>query len=139
MQIRRFVFPQDYEAVLNLWKNAGPGIHTGRSDTPEEIFKKLQRDPDLFIVAELDQEIVGSVLGGFDGRRGIIYHLAVAHAYRREGLATILMEALEARLRDKGCIKAYLLVTRDNLGAQQFYEVAGWSPMDLFIYGKELA
>ena len=50
----------------------------GRSDTLAEITKKVQRDPDLFLVAEADGRLIGSVIGGFDGRRGMIYHLAVA-------------------------------------------------------------
>jgi ribosomal protein S18 acetylase RimI-like enzyme len=49
------------------------------------------------------------------------------------------MDELERRLREKGCLKSYLLVTRDNLDAQRFYEAHGWERMELFIYGKELS
>jgi predicted N-acetyltransferase YhbS len=45
--------------------------------------KSLQRDPDLFLVAEMDGEIIGSVMGEYDGRRGLVYHLAVAHEFRQ--------------------------------------------------------
>ena len=76
--IREFQIPSDYPQVIDLWKHAGPGIHLRRSDDQDEIDKKLQRDPDLFLLAELDGSIIGSVLGGFDGRRGMVYHLAVA-------------------------------------------------------------
>lgn len=137
--LREFRFPQDYETVLTLWETAGPGIHVRRSDRPEEIEKKLQRDPDLFLVAEVDGEIAGSVLGGFDGRRGMMYHLAVSPASRRQGIAAALMEELERRLRAKGCIRYYLLVTRDNQSAIDFYEARGWQRMDgLYAYGKDL-
>ena len=74
-QIREFHFPEDYNSVLHLWKGLEKGVHVGRSDTPAEIEKKIARDPDLFLVAELDSDIIGSVIGGFDGRRGLIYHL----------------------------------------------------------------
>ena len=84
--IRTFHFPDDYSAVIRLWENAGPGIHVRRSDQPEEIQKKLERDPDLFLVAEHGGQIIGSVLGGFDGRRGMMYHLAVAQGNRQQGL-----------------------------------------------------
>jgi len=137
-QIRMFQFPEDYPAVLELWQTAGPGIHVRRSDQPEEIFKKLQRDPDLFLVAESSDHIVGSVLGGFDGRRGLIYHLAVSTAYRNLGLGSALMQAVEERLREKGCIRSYLLVTKDNQPAIEFYEERGWTRMDLYAYGKDL-
>jgi ribosomal protein S18 acetylase RimI-like enzyme len=136
--IRNFIFPHDYPAVQALWANAGPGLHLGRSDTPDEIAKKLARDPDLFLVAEDNQRIIGAVLGGYDGRRGIVYHLAVAQEYRQRGIGTALMEALEERLRGKGCLKAYLLVIKGN-EAVDFYATNGWQPMDLFIFGKELS
>ena len=138
VSIRTFVFPDDYTDVYDLWAQAGAGLHVGRSDSPEEIFKKLQRDPDLFLVAEVNGRIIGSVMGGFDGRRGIIYHLGVSSDYRRNGVGRALMEALEDRLGAKGCLKSYLLVTKDNLEAIRFYEASGWERMELYIYGKEL-
>jgi ribosomal protein S18 acetylase RimI-like enzyme len=136
--LREFQFPSDFPQVINLWKNAGPGIHLRRSDEKDEIIKKLQRDPDLFLVAEIDQVIIGSVLGGFDGRRGMVYHLAVDDFYRKRGVGSTLMNELESRLKQKGCIRSYLLVTRENINAIRFYENSGWELMDLLIYGKDL-
>jgi ribosomal protein S18 acetylase RimI-like enzyme len=136
--IRQFVFSQDYERVIALWENAGPGVHVGRSDAPQEIVKKLQRDPELFLVAEIDGEIVGAVLGGFDGRRGVVYHLAVTGEQRNNGIGSQLMEELEERLRRVGCRRSYLLVTPDNAQAFEFYEKRGWDKMDLFILAKDL-
>ena len=100
-EIRLYRHPEDYAAVVHLWEHAGPGIHVRRSDQPEEIAKKLQRDPDLFLVAQDGSQIVGTVLGGFDGRRGMVYHLAVAEAYRQQGLGAALMQELEDRLRQQ--------------------------------------
>jgi ribosomal protein S18 acetylase RimI-like enzyme len=137
--LRQFNFSDDYAKVFALWQSAGEGIGIGLSDQPEEIEKKLQRDPDLFLVAERDGQIVGSVIGGFDGRRGMIYHLAVASEYRRQGLAKRLMEEVESQLRQKGCRKAYLLVKKGNDTAKLFYEAHGWAGMDFVeLYGKSL-
>ena len=136
--IRPFNYPQDYPAVVQLWKTAGAGIHLGDSDAPDEIQKKLARDPDLFLLAEADGRVIGSVMGGFDGRRGMVYHLAVAADCRGRGIATALMDELEARLRAKGCLKYYLLVTTDNLEAIRYYEDHGWERMPLHAYGKKL-
>jgi ribosomal protein S18 acetylase RimI-like enzyme len=138
VSIRVFSFPDDYPAVYTLWENAGTGIQLRRSDQIEEIAKKLERDPDLFLVAEIEKQIVGSVLGGFDGRRGMMYHMAVRMEYRRQGIALRLMEELERCLQEKGCIRYYMLVTEDNQEAIQFYEAQGWERMDLFAYGKDL-
>lgn len=138
LTIRTFVFPEDYPAVYTLWSTAGPGIHVRRSDDPDQIARKLERDPDLFLLAELDKQIVGTVLGGFDGRRGMVYHLAVAEPYRQRGIGTALMDELERRLQEKGCLRYYLLVTNDNPAAVQFYQAHGWQEMDLHIYAKDI-
>jgi len=136
--IRAFRYPDDYEQVRLIWQAAGPGIHVRRSDEPDEIQKKLQRDPELFLVAELSGEIVGTVLGGFDGRRGMVYHLAVQAEHRLKGIGDQLMAELEHRLIDKGCIRSYLMVTYDNPDAVHFYEKRGWTRMDLYTFGKDL-
>ena len=136
--IREFCFSKDFKHVHNLWKTAGKGIQLGFSDTPDEIKKKLTRDPDLFLIAEASGEIVGTVLGGFDGRRGMIYHLAVKKSHRKSGIGSTLMKELEARLKVKGCTRSYLLVTRDNSEAISFYKTEGWEEMDLSAYGKDM-
>ncbi len=138
LTIRTFEYPEDYPTVYALWSAAGPGIHVRSSDDPDQIASKLERDPDLFLLAELDGQVVGTVLGGFDGRRGMVYHLAVTEAYRQRGIGTALMDELEARLRQKGCLRYYLLVTNDNLDAMRFYQTRGWEEMDLHIYAKDI-
>ncbi len=138
IRLREFRFPEDYPSARFLWENAGPGIHVRRSDEQEEIQKKLQRDPDLFLVAEADGKVVGTVIGGFDGRRGIIYHLAISAASRRHGIGSLLMDEVERRLKAKGCLKCYLMVTAENNNAMRFYEKRGWEHMDaIYTYCKE--
>jgi N-acetylglutamate synthase len=140
ISIRQFCFPEDYDAAARLWKSMEKGIVFGRSDTQEEIAKKIACDPDLFLVAENDKELIGTVIGGFDGRRGMIYHLAVAGGYREKGIGSQLLAEIEKRLQAKGCLKCYLLVFSDNMEAAQFYEHHGWQYMshDL-IFGKEFS
>lgn len=137
--IRPFIFADDYADVYALWQNAGDGIHLRKSDSPDEIRKKIARDPDLFLVALAEEQVVGAVMGGFDGRRGMMYHLAVAPEYRRQGIAHQLVDALEERLKAKGCIRYYLLVTKENDEAIRFYRSRGWGDMDdLYIFAKDL-
>ncbi len=139
VQIREFRFPADYEAVYALWGSMEKGVSISRSDTLVEIEKKVARDPDLFLVAEADGCIIGSVIGGFDGRRGLIYHLAVAASYREQGLGSRLMDEVEARLRAKGCLKCYLMVLPNNIPLEEYYQRRGWKPMDtIHLFGKEL-
>lgn len=139
IQIREFNFPSDYESVYQLWAGIEKGVHLGRSDTLAEIQKKISRDPDLFLVAECNQQIVGAVMGGFDGRRGMIYHLAVAASFRGNKIGARLMDEVEARLRAKGCLKCYLLITVDNLEVGDYYKQRDWYEMNTVqIYGKDL-
>jgi ribosomal protein S18 acetylase RimI-like enzyme len=139
VRIREFRFPEDLPQVMQLWESIEKGVNLGRSDEVAEIEKKLQRDPDLFLIAEVETEIVGTVIGGFDGRRGLIYHLAVSDPYREQGIGTRLMETVETRLRSKGCIRCYLLVTKDNEEAMRYYQGIGWERMDFVIpFAKNL-
>ena len=138
--IRSFSFPKDYDEVYALWAKAGDGIHIRISDEFSEIEKKIARDPDLFLIAQADEVILGAVMGGFDGRRGMMYHLAVAPEHRRKGIANLLVDVLEEKLKEKGCIRYYLLVTKDNEEAISFYEARGWENMDdLHVFAKNLA
>ncbi len=138
VQLRTFSFDQDWQAVHALWARCGPGVQFSRSDEPAEILKKLGRDPDLFLVAERGGQLVGAVMGGYDGRRGLVYHLAVAPEVRRLGIGKALMAEVEARMRDKGCLKSYLLVTKDNADVLAFYRELGWEVMDMHLMGKVL-
>jgi ribosomal protein S18 acetylase RimI-like enzyme len=138
MRIREFRYERDLEGVLDLWSTAGPGVQLSKSDQPDEIRKKIKRDPDLFIVAEEGGKLIGAVLGGYDGRRGMIYHLAISRTHRRQGVGRALMEELERRLRSKGCLKYYLLVTKDNEEALRFYRDVGCEVMEMHIMGKEI-
>ena len=116
------------------------GVHVGRSDSPLEIEKKISRDPELFLVAEMQNKIVGSVLGGYDGRRGLIYHLAVSASFREQGIGSHLMDEVESRLRAKGCLKCYLLVANENREVEQYYQHRGWQHMDsVQLFGKNLS
>ncbi len=138
--IREFCFPQDYEQAARLWQGMDKGVNFSRSDVPAEIEKKLARDPDLFLVAELESELVGTVIGGFDGRRGMVYHLAVAASHRRRGIAEALMFELEKRLIAKGCIRSYLLVHAHNAEARTLYEKHNWVLLDDdVVYSKDIA
>jgi ribosomal protein S18 acetylase RimI-like enzyme len=140
ISIREYSHPQDYAAVRRLWEGMEKGVKVGRSDSLEEIAKKVSRDPDLFLVAEAEGVIIGSVIGGYDGRRGLLYHLAVAREFRQKGVGGQLLDEIETRLRARGCLKCYLMVTLDNPEVELFYQKRGWHFMDYVRpYGKDLS
>ena len=138
MLIREFSM-DDYESVYALWQNAGGGVTLRPSDERKEIEKKLSRDPDLFLVAECDSQVVGVVMGAWDGRRGWLHHLAVHADHRRQGVASALLDEVERRLAAKGCLKVNLLVHRDSDAARHLYAQRGYQEMPPFlVMGKEL-
>ncbi len=138
--IREFQYPEDYEQAARLWQSMDKGVRFSRSDVPAEIEKKMTRDPDLFLVAEAKGEVIGTVIGGYDGRRGMVYHLVVDVSHRRLGIADQLMVELEKRLVAKGCIRSYLLVHADNAEARALYEKHNWVLLaDDVVYSKDIA
>ncbi|MHA2127558.1 MAG: GNAT family N-acetyltransferase [Promethearchaeota archaeon] len=72
-----------YEEVIQLWRKAGIGVSS--SDSKKEFQRMLQRNPDLCLIGKLEKKILAAVIGGFDGRRGYVHHLAVDPSYQRKG------------------------------------------------------
>ena len=123
--IREFAL-DDYDDVLALWLGAGPGVDRRPSDERDQVVLKLERDPDLFLVATLASRLVGAVMGGWDGRRAYVYHLVVAHDWRRRGVGDALMDELEERLRRKGALKAKCQIFTHNDASLAFFRQRGW-------------
>lgn len=126
----------DLERVVDLWELCGltrPWNH------PEiDIFRKISRSDELFLVAIKDEKLVGTLMGGYDGHRGWVSYLAVHPHHQRVGIATALMQQIEKRLIALGCPKLQLLVRKDNLGVVNFYEQLGYDELEVFCFGKRL-
>lgn len=123
MKIRQFRL-DDYQTVFELWKDAGLMIMDG--DELDGVKLKLQRDPELFLVAEKDGQIVGTVMGAWDGRRGWIYHLAVRADHLRERIGAKLVTDVEKRLLEKGATRSVALVFDSNHRSLRFFKAAGY-------------
>lgn len=83
-------------------------------------------------------QLVGGLKAGFDGVRGWIYHLAVAPESRRCGVATKLVRAAEAALRDLGCPKVNLQVRASNASVVAFYQALGFTVEERVSMGRRL-
>jgi ribosomal protein S18 acetylase RimI-like enzyme len=122
-EIRPFE-PADFDPVNRLWA-VSEGLGAGPGDTPEAVARFLARNPGLSLVAEEDGAVVAAVLCGHDGRRGQIYHLAVARSHRRRGLGEELVRRCAARLGAAGIERVLIRVQADNLGAREFWARVG--------------
>ena len=99
----------------------------------------------IVVVAEAVEsgEVVGFCVvhmeGLKSGARGYVVTLDVAEEWRRRGLASDLMEAVEAEAREGGAEVMDLHVWTENDGALRFYEGRGYGRMGLVkrFYGAE--
>lgn len=127
----------DYDHVIALWQ-AVEGIEICEGDSRGEIAGYLERNPGLSRVAILDRKIVGAALCGHDGRRGWIYHLAVAPTYRRQKIGRVLLESCLDALKAIGLKRAIILVADDNPGGHDFWLRNGWEDLNAFAMTREL-
>jgi N-acetylglutamate synthase len=123
MQIRAFA-ASDHARACALWE-ATPGIGLSSADSFERIASFLVRNPGLSFVVTEGSELVGTILCGHDGRRGLIHHLAISLTHRRRGLGRQLVAQSLAALRGVGIEKCHLLVFLENAEGRAFWRSIG--------------
>jgi ribosomal protein S18 acetylase RimI-like enzyme len=111
---------EEVDLILVLWKAAGSGPSI--TDTPQHLKMLTEEAPDLFLVAEMDGRVAGTVIGGWDNWRGHIYRLAVHPDFRRRGLARALTAEIEKRLQAHGARRIYALAATKQEMAVKFWE-----------------
>jgi len=127
MNIEQFII-KDYDQIIKIWQEAG--INIGSSDTEDEIEKMLNRNPNLFLVGRVHEKIIAVVLGGFDGRRGYVHHLAVDPAYQNKGYGKMLMDELMLRFKQMKVHKIHLFIEKYNRSVINFYKKLEWDIRD---------
>jgi len=130
---------KNYEEIISLWKNTeGVGL-SGNDDSKDAIKKFLDKNSDTCFIAKKDDEIIGTIMAGSDGRRGHIYHLMVKPEYRKNGIGRKLLEEAEKGLRKEGIMKAFLVAFKDNYLGNLFWKEAGYEIReDLYYRDKKL-
>ncbi len=128
----------DRAALVQLWSEVFP--EDPPRNAPESMIdNKLRVQPELLLIAEMEDQLAGAVMAGFDGTRGWIYHLAVAPEFRRRGIATALVRAAEEGLGRLGCPKVNLQVRAENAGVVAFYKAVGYGVEERVSMGKSLS
>jgi ribosomal protein S18 acetylase RimI-like enzyme len=127
----------DVDAVLLLWQRANAVPRP--TDRPDALLKRIAHGDSLFLVATVNERIVGSLMGAWDGWRGGIYRLAVDPDFRRIGVATRLVREVEARLTLAGAERVPIRVFHGEPGAINFWRSVGYEPdPDEAIFVKSL-
>lgn len=115
----------DARAMLDFWRNI-PGLGVGRGDDEDRLKAFMDQNASTCLVLRDKEQLIGTVLGGFDGRRGYIYHLAVHQDYRGRGYGRLLLSSVTQALRTRGALKMHLFVFNHNQAASAFYQSEGW-------------
>ena len=135
MKLREYQVKDEVE-VIALWATCG--LVVPWNNPHRDIERKLQVNPDMFLVVEEKGKIVASVMGGYEGHRGWINYLAVDPGYRRKGLGREIMLEVERRLREKGCPKINIQVRSSNREVIAFYRAIGFTVDEVIGLGKRL-
>ncbi len=117
---------EDYDAAYALWE-ASEGIGLSAADARENIESFLSQNPGLSFVARSDDgTLAGALLASCDGRRGFLYHCAVAKSHRRRGIGKALVERSLAALAARGMRKCHIFVAAYNAEGKRFWQRIGW-------------
>jgi ribosomal protein S18 acetylase RimI-like enzyme len=126
----------DTTEVIDLWRNCELVIRL--NDPERDIQLKLAHDAEHFLVATIDDTLIGTVMAGYEGHRGWINYLAVSPLHRYQGIGRQLMNAAEEKLRAQGCPNINLQIRVNNQHAILFYNAMGFNFDALIGLGKRL-
>ena len=126
---------EDYDRIFALWNSTEQSKRALNpvDDSREGIEKYLKRNPTTCFLAEVQDgtgdapEVVGVILTGHDGRRALIHHMCVHPSFRREGIASQLVQKGEEARRKEGINKIIGFVFKDNDVANSFWERQGYT------------
>ncbi|MBQ1682135.1 MAG: GNAT family N-acetyltransferase [Agathobacter sp.] len=123
----RVMKEEDYDQVYHLWMSIhGFGIRS-IDDSKEGVTRFLKRNPSTSVVAVVNQQIVGAILCGHDGRRGCMYHVCVDEQYRQHGIGKAMAVFCMKALQEEGINKVSLIAFKSNALGNRFWKDAGWT------------
>lgn len=123
--------------VGSLWKDVF-GYEASHNAPDIVIDKKVDFNDGLFFVAVENDNVIGTVMAGYDGHRGWIYSMAVSPDYRKKGLGSALLSFAEEKLAERGCMKINLQIMAGNEPVQAFYLSNGYQTEKRISMGKRL-
>jgi N-acetylglutamate synthase len=128
----------DLAGALALWRSSD-GVGLSAADEPEALGRFLDHNEGLCWCATDGHEIRGTILCGCDGRRGYLYHVAVADALTMRGVGRRLVEHALCALEEAGIGKCHAMVFAANEAGRLFWERVGWSLRDdLVVFSHEV-
>lgn len=121
---------EDFGGAYALWESSEGVVLQSDERHPHVFVRFLSRNPGMSFGARRAGRLIGAVLAGHDGRRGYVYHLAVAADCRRQGIGKTLVASVEREMTRQGIWKVHANVVYRNLRAQYFWKKLGWFERD---------
>ena len=126
----------DEEALVSLWNMCK--LTVPWNNPYKDIARKLKVQAELFLVGYLEDKLIASVMGGYDGHRGWINYLAVHPDFQARGYGKQLMDNVENGLRKLGCPKINLQIREGNDKVLSYYQKLGFVEEKRISMGKRL-
>jgi ribosomal protein S18 acetylase RimI-like enzyme len=126
----------DEISVVQLWTECGLAVPW--NNPRRDIHRKLEVQPEMFLVGCSKGQIIATVMAGYEGHRGWINYLAVHPDYQKMGIGWRMMNEAEIRPRAAGCPKINLQVRNKNADVIEFYKRIGYKVDDVVSLGKRL-
>lgn len=127
----------DYSAINRIWRETN--LDRSETESLDALATQLAWDSELVMVAERDGAVVGVVVGTIDGTRAYFYRLAVDPKEQGTGIGRKLVEALEARFRQRGVNRVLIMVNQDNEEVIPFYHSLGYELQKYVTLSKKLS
>lgn len=124
----RLMTNEDYDGVKALWMTIHGFAIRSIDDSREGVEKFIKRNPTTSVIAlNSNDEIVGAILCGHDGRRGCLYHVCVREDYRRLGIGKDMVVFCMNALKEEGINKVSLIAFTVNDIGNAFWKCIGWT------------
>jgi ribosomal protein S18 acetylase RimI-like enzyme len=133
----RHAVPEDEPGVVELWR-ACDLVAAYNDPAADFRFARAGACSDVLVGEDEAGRICGSVMVGHDGHRGWLYYVASSPHSRGSGIGRQMVRAAEEWLRQRGVVKAQLLVRETNTNVVSFYERLGFETAPRVVMSKWL-
>jgi len=128
---------EDYGRLIELWERTELDYKPDGRDSKVHVSKELEINPDLFLVAEEDCRIIGSIFATYDGRKGWLNRVAVDPEFQGKGLGRKLCLDAEKILHKKGCRVFAMQIHDSNERSKQMAKSLGYEERSDIIYFRK--
>ena len=135
VSIREFK-PEDYDGIISLWNNANLSYKPKGRDSYENLSEQVRNGTTILLIAEVNDEIVGTALGTHDGRKGWINRVAVDSRFRRQKIAKRLVSKLESWFEKNGLEVFACMIETGNTISMEVFKNLGYEEWDGSYFSK---